>query len=130
MDSEFANGPWDLGSIPGHIIPKTLKIVLDSSLHNTQQYKVWSNPGKGVVPFLTFQCCSYWKGSLLVANFTLLTIVYLGLTKKQKNAWINITLKYHSLRIFKKFLCKILQQFSFSDISLILTSYFYYLFNN
>ena len=23
----------------------------------------WSNPGKGVVPFLTLRCCSYWKGS-------------------------------------------------------------------
>ena len=30
----------DLGSIPGHIIPKTLKIVLDTALLNTQQYKV------------------------------------------------------------------------------------------
>ena len=27
----------------------------------------WSNPGKGVVPSPTLQCCSYWKGSLLVA---------------------------------------------------------------
>ena len=37
---EFANGPGDLGSIQGHIIPKTFKMVLDTSLHNTQQYKV------------------------------------------------------------------------------------------
>ena len=36
----FANGPGDLGSILGHVIPKTLKIVLDTSLLNTQQYKV------------------------------------------------------------------------------------------
>ena len=36
----FANGPEDLGSIPGRVIPKTLKIVLDTSLLNTQQYKV------------------------------------------------------------------------------------------
>ena len=36
----FANGPRDLGSIPGCIIPKTLKMVLDTSLLNTQQYKV------------------------------------------------------------------------------------------
>ena len=33
----FANGLGDLGSIPGCVIPKTLKIVLDSSLLNTQQ---------------------------------------------------------------------------------------------
>ena len=36
----FANGPEDLGSIPGRVIPKTLKMVLDTTLLNTQQYKV------------------------------------------------------------------------------------------
>ena len=36
----FANGPGDLGSIPGRVVPKTLKMVLDTSLLNTQQYKV------------------------------------------------------------------------------------------
>ena len=36
----FANGPRDRGSIPGRVIPKTLKIVLDTSLLNSQQYKV------------------------------------------------------------------------------------------
>ena len=40
MSREFANGPGDLGSIPGRIFPKTLKIVLDTSLLNTQPYKV------------------------------------------------------------------------------------------
>ena len=38
----FANGPGDLGSIPGHIISKTLKMVLNTSL-----------------PSLTPQCRSY-----------------------------------------------------------------------
>ena len=36
----FANGPADLGSIPGWVIPKTQKIVLDATLLNTQHYKV------------------------------------------------------------------------------------------
>ena len=36
----FANGPGDLGSIPGRVIPKTLKMVLDTTLLNTQQYNV------------------------------------------------------------------------------------------
>ena len=36
----FANGTGDLDSIPGRVIPKTLKMVLDTSLLNTQQYKV------------------------------------------------------------------------------------------
>ena len=36
----FANGLGDLGSIPGRVIRETLKIALDTSLLNTQQYKV------------------------------------------------------------------------------------------
>ena len=33
----FANVPGDRGSIPGRVIPKTLKMVLDIYLLNTQQ---------------------------------------------------------------------------------------------
>ena len=40
VDRVFANGPVDLGSIPGYVISKTLKVVLDTSMFNTQQYKV------------------------------------------------------------------------------------------
>ena len=40
VDRAFANGPGDLGSIPGRVIPKTLKMVLDTSFLNTQQYMV------------------------------------------------------------------------------------------
>ena len=36
----FTNGPGDLGSIPGRVILKTLKMALDTSSLNTQQYKV------------------------------------------------------------------------------------------
>ena len=36
----FANGPGDLRSIPGQVIPKTLKMELDTTLLNTQHYKV------------------------------------------------------------------------------------------
>ena len=58
----FANDPEYLGSIPGGVISKTLKMVLDTSLLNTQQYKVcrvkWSNPDKGVVP-----CPTPWSSS-------------------------------------------------------------------
>ena len=38
MVSVFANGPGDQGSIPGRVIPKTQKMVLDATLLNTQQY--------------------------------------------------------------------------------------------
>ena len=68
----FANGPGDLGSIPGWVIPKTQKVILDATFLNTQQYKVWI---KGKVeqsreksaPSPTPWCSSYRKGSLLVA---------------------------------------------------------------
>ena len=40
MSRMFANGPGDLGSIPGRVIPKTQKMVLDATLLNTQHYKV------------------------------------------------------------------------------------------
>ena len=40
MSRWFANGPGDLGSIPGRVIPKTLKMVLGAALLNTQHYKV------------------------------------------------------------------------------------------
>ena len=36
----FATGPGDRGSIPGRVIPKTQKIVLDAALLNTQHYNV------------------------------------------------------------------------------------------
>ena len=66
--SLFANGPGDLGSVPGRVIPKTLKIVLDTPLHNTQQNKYvsrvkWNKKGKGVTPSPTPWC---------IPNFTYL----------------------------------------------------------
>ena len=36
----LANRPGDLGSIRARVIPKTLKMVCDTSLFNTPQYKV------------------------------------------------------------------------------------------
>ena len=78
----FTNGPVDWGSMPSWVIPNTQKMALDTSLLNTQHYKVhlippcltlsiisyvsrvkWSNPGKEETPSLTPRCCSYWKGS-------------------------------------------------------------------
>ena len=67
----FANGPGDLGSIPGRVIPKTQKMVLDASLLNTQHYKVRikgkvEQSREGVAPSPTHWCSSYRKGSLRV----------------------------------------------------------------
>ena len=72
MGRVFANGLGDLGSIPGCVIPKTLKTVLDTPLLNTQQIRYvsrvkWSNPEKRVA---TLSYTSVWyllKRSLLVA---------------------------------------------------------------
>ena len=60
----FANDPGDPSSIPGRVIPKTQKMVLDPTLLNTQHYKV-KIKGK-VAPSPTLWCGSYQKGSLQV----------------------------------------------------------------
>ena len=67
----FANGPGDLGSIPGRVIQKTQKMVLDASLLNTQHYKVRIKDKveqfrEGLAPSPTPWCSSYRKGSLRV----------------------------------------------------------------
>ena len=49
MSTVFTNDPEDWDSIPGWVIPKTQKMVLDATLH----YKVWSDPENKVVPSLT-----------------------------------------------------------------------------
>ena len=38
-DRVFANGTVDRGSIQGWVIPKTLKMILDTAFLNTQHYK-------------------------------------------------------------------------------------------
>ena len=63
----FANCPGDLGSIPGRVIPKTLKqtYLTLSNIRYVSRVK-WSNPGKIVEPSPTSRCSNYWKESLLV----------------------------------------------------------------
>ena len=88
----FANDLGDLGSIPGRVIPKTLKMVLDTSLLNTRQYKVrikgkmeqfWERSSAltqhlGVV---VIEKGAFWSPSTKVANFTLLIYVYICIYK-------------------------------------------------
>ena len=72
----FANGPGDLGSIPGRVIPKTQKMVL---LLNTQLYKVWikgkvEQSRERVAPSPTpIEKGAFGLPSTMVANFILLT---------------------------------------------------------
>ena len=83
MGRVFAYDPGDLESIQGRVIPKTLKMVLDTSLLNAQQYKVRIK-GKveqsrkrssaftlhlGVV---AIEKGAFWSPSTTVANFTYL----------------------------------------------------------
>ena len=64
----FENGPGDRGSIPGWVILKNQKMILDDTLLNIQYYKVqikrkWSKLRKEVVSSPTPLCSSYWKRS-------------------------------------------------------------------
>ena len=87
MSREFANGLGDQVSIPGWVIPKTQKMVLDSTFFSTQHYKVrikgkveqsqeWSSPP-------TTPCCSsYWKGAFgspltTVTNYYIYKYIYI-----------------------------------------------------
>ena len=40
MSRVFTDAPGDRDSIPGRVIPKTQKMVLDAALLSTQHYKV------------------------------------------------------------------------------------------
>ena len=40
MSGVFTNDPGDRGSIPGRVITKTQKIVLDAALLSAQHYKI------------------------------------------------------------------------------------------
>ena len=77
----FTNGLGDWGSIPGRIIPKTLKMVLDTSFLNTQQYKVCikgkmeqSRERSSAPPLhlgvVAIEKGAFWSPSTMVANFT------------------------------------------------------------
>ena len=85
----LTNDPGDLDSIPGRVIPKTLRwyLILPcltlSNIRYVSRVK-WSNPEKWIVSSSTPRCRSYWKGSLLVAldygrqlYFTLYIYIYI-----------------------------------------------------
>ena len=60
----FTNGPVDLGSISGHVLPKTLKCYLippyltHSNIRYVSRVK-WGNPRNIVAPSPTPRCSSY-----------------------------------------------------------------------
>ena len=75
----FANSTGDQGSILGRVIPKTPKMLLNTSLFNTQHYQVWikgkvEQSKEGVASSPTSWCSGYGKKSLRVINFTYIYI--------------------------------------------------------
>ena len=63
MSRMFTNSPGDRVFNPKSSHTKDSKMVLDTALLNTQQYKVRirgkMDPGNGVMSSPTTQCCSY-----------------------------------------------------------------------
>ena len=99
----FAKSQGDQCSIPGPVIPKTQKMVLDSALLNTQHYKVrmkWGNPGNGVTTSPTSRCCSCWKKgtfgspSTMVTNLLYFYLLYSIITSEK-----NDRLEYSNFQI-------------------------------
>ena len=104
----FTNGPGDLRSIPGRVIPKTFKMVLDTSLLNTQHYKVRT---KGNVEqsggmekrsplhlgVVAIEKGAFWSPSTMVANFTFLT----SLTNIKTLSSIHSLAQHHELLIYE-----------------------------
>ncbi len=83
MGRVFTKGLRDWGAIPGRVIPKTQKMVLDTSLLNTQQYKVCiqgkveqSRERSSVLPqnlgVVAIEKGAFWSSSTKVTNFTYL----------------------------------------------------------
>ena len=83
----LANDPEDLGSIPGWVIAKIFKMVLDNSLLNTQQYmvcikgKVEQSWERSSLPLhlgvVAIEKGAFRLPSTTVANFTLLSYIYI-----------------------------------------------------
>ena len=77
----LANAPGDRGSVPGRVIPKTQKMIVDATLFNTQHYKVrikgkWSNPGNGVAPPLHLGVVAIAKGTFRSSSITVGQLIY------------------------------------------------------
>ena len=99
----FTNGPGELGSIPGRVKPNTSKIVLDTSLLNTQQYKVRikgtveQSGERSYIPqhigVVAIEKGAFWSLSTTVANFTYLLKCQRALFEPLIVMWRQIKIK-------------------------------------
>ena len=106
----FANGPGDLGSIPGWVIPKTQKLYLMPPYLTLNIIKCgsrvkWSNPRKGVAPSPTPRCRSYRKESpqLTLYNGGQLYLLYIykqGLVLNNQQGLYNQLTNQPTYRIY------------------------------
>ena len=81
MGKMFAIGPEGQASLPGWVIPKTQKMVLDTSMLNTEHYRYvsrvkWSNSGEEVA----IEKGAFWSPRLRSPTLLL-----------YNNAWNNLT---------------------------------------
>ena len=108
MGRVFANGPGDLGSIPGHVIPKTIKMVLDTSLLNTQQYKVRikgkveQSRERSIALPLHLGVVAIEKGALCSPLTTVANFTYYFARNKQKFVSIKKKERKRSVRVSVK----------------------------
>ena len=74
-----------------HVLLKTQKMVLDTSLLNTRHYKVHINTEKEVEPSYTPQCGTYLKKSFWVAlNYSCQLYIYIYIYTHTGNIYIYI----------------------------------------
>ena len=120
----FTNGPGDRNSIPGRVIPKTKKWYLMPSCLTLSNIRYgsrvkWSNRGKGVAPFPTAWCSSYWKGGFWVTldyglwtkhifmqfyfclqNFNTVEFIFLSVSFQSR--WCDYTIVLTRIKLSKK----------------------------
>ena len=103
MGRVFANGPEDLDSIPCRVIPKTFKMVLDTSLLNIQQYNVRI---KGKVEHsmeMSSTPYTFWSPSTTVADFNsnIKHFVYQPNIINKQKLTINFILNQRKYNLYK-----------------------------
>ena len=80
MSRVFTNGPGDRGSIPGRVITRTQKMVLNAALLNTEHYRVqikgkvkqsreWSSALTLHLGVVAVEKGAFGSSSTTVANF-------------------------------------------------------------
>ena len=74
MGRVFANGPGDRGSIPGRVIPKTQKMVLDVTWLDTQHYKVRIKGKLEQSSVVAIEKGAFGSPSTQVGNFTFIYV--------------------------------------------------------